>query len=312
MRFPFDILASAEFDAVGFGSNAVDYLIRVPEYPGYNSKVELTSYSRSAGGEVASTLAGLSRLGLKTLYCGRFGDDAEGIMGRQSLIDEGVDTTYAETVEGARTQIAFILIDDVSGERTVIWHRDNRLAYGTGDPPLEIARLGRALHMTPHDPQACIKLASAARSNGVIVSIDVDRPFDGIAELLPLVDVCISSADLPQRLFGIDEPGTAVKELNKRYGCPVTGVTLGEAGSIILCNDSLIVANGFPVPGGCTDTTGAGDAYRTGFLNGMLNGRSVEESSRLANAVAALKCRAYGARAGLPVTAELASVMKNT
>src|SRR5687767_11822129 len=122
VNFPFNVLANNDFDVVGFGVNAVDYLIRVPEYPGFNSKVQLTSYSQAAGGEVASTLVGLRRLGMKTAYAGRFGSDAEGVFGLKSLVDEGVDITYAETVEGARTQIAFILIDDQSGERTVIWH----------------------------------------------------------------------------------------------------------------------------------------------------------------------------------------------
>jgi hypothetical protein len=78
MKFPFTLAENREFDAVGFGTNAVDFLIVTPEYPKFNSKIELDDYTQLAGGEIASTMAGLRRLGLKTAYVGRFGKDAAG------------------------------------------------------------------------------------------------------------------------------------------------------------------------------------------------------------------------------------------
>ena len=53
------------------------------------------------------------------------------------------------------------------------------------------------------------------------------------------------------------------------------------------------------------DTTGAGDAFRAGFIYGLCKGLSIEETMRAANAVAALQCREVGARDGLPTEAEL-------
>src|SRR5580765_6573261 len=108
MKFPFRLLTTNDFDAAGFGTNAVDHLLRVAEYPAFNTKVELTDHQFAAGGEIASTMAGLQRLGLKTAYAGRFGGDQAGEFGLRSLIDEGVDVTYADKVPGARTQTAFI------------------------------------------------------------------------------------------------------------------------------------------------------------------------------------------------------------
>src|SRR5215213_8466111 len=102
MQFPFKLTENKEFDVVGFGTNAVDYLIIVPEYPAFNSKTELEDYVQAAGGEIATTAVGLRRLGLKTAYIGRFGDDAEGNFGLRSLRDEGVNVQYAEQIEGAR------------------------------------------------------------------------------------------------------------------------------------------------------------------------------------------------------------------
>jgi sugar/nucleoside kinase (ribokinase family) len=305
MQFPFKPIENREFDVVGFGTNAVDYLIQVPHYPEFNSKVELTGYVQAAGGEVATTMAGLQRLGLKTSYIGRFGSDAAGDLGWKTLADEGVDLTWAERVEGARTQIAFIVIDVRNGERTVIWQRDQKLAFSEEEAPVESAECAQVLHFTPHDARACLRMAKRAREAGTIVSIDIDNIFDGVDELLHYVDILITSAEFPGRLLGIYDSREALKEFTARYGCAVAGITLGEAGSLLLCEGSFIETQGFAVPGGCKDTTGAGDSFRVGLLYGLLKGESIEESARMANAVAALKCRAIGARTSLPTVDEL-------
>lgn len=310
MQFPFAAPVKGKFDVVGFGTNAVDHLVRVPVYPVFNSKVELTEYAEAPGGEVASTMVGLTRLGFSTAYIGKFGGDHAGRLGSRSLIDEGVDVAAAETVADARTQIAFIIIDGPTGERTVIWHRDKLLGYSADTVPVDAALNGRVLHLTPHDTDACIRLAAAAKKKGVIVSIDIDNVFDGVGELLPLVDICAASSDLPAKLFEIREPAAGLEKIASEFGCQVVGMTLGDQGSLFLCEGEFIETRGFPVPGGCVDTTGAGDAFRAGFLAGFLAGEDISESARIANAVASLKCRALGARTSLPDQKEVAELLK--
>lgn len=311
MQFPFNIPQKTDFDAAGFGTNAVDFLIRVPEYPAFNSKIELVDYVRAPGGEVATAMAGIQRLGLKTAYIGRFGSDDAGDLGLQALIAEGVDVSYSETIPDAVTQIAFIVIDVRSGERTVIWQRDAKLAYKESEVPVDAVTRCRVLHITPHDTKVCIKLAQAAKANGVIVSLDIDKLFDDIQELLPLVDIMIGSAGFAEKLLGVSDQRVAIREIGSRFGCGVVGVTLGEKGSLLLCGEKFIATPGFAVPGGCKDTTGAGDAFRVGLLYGMLTGEPVEASAKMANAVAALKCRAVGARTALPNTEELTGMIRN-
>jgi sugar/nucleoside kinase (ribokinase family) len=310
MKFPFRLAADKEFDAVGFGTNAVDFLIVAPEYPQFNSKIELVDYVQLAGGEIASTMAGLRRLGLKTAYIGRFGDDEAGNFGLQTLIAEGVETTHAEQIEGARTQVGFILIDERNGERTVLWKRDEKLSYAPEEAPIEIVKNAKVFHATPHDALACARLARAAREAGAIVSIDIDNLFEGIEELLPLIDIFISSEEFPEKLIGARDRRESLREIKSRYGYKIAGMTLGEKGSLLLCEDEFIETGGFAVPNGCKDTTGAGDAFRVGLLYGLLTGESVETAAQMANAVAALKCRELGARTALPNAEELNSLLK--
>lgn len=310
MMLPFKLPDDREFDVAGFGTNAVDFLIRVPEYPAFNSKIELVDYAQAAGGEIASTMVGLQRLGLKTCYIGRFGDDDAGAFGLESLRRENVDLTHAEQIPNATTQIAFIVIDERSGERTVIWKRDAKLSYPAADVPLGIAGQCRVLHFTPHDADACIALVERARSTGTIVSIDLDNVFPKLDELLPLVDVLVTSAELPGKMFGLSDKREALKAMRAKFGSAVIGITLGEAGSLLLCGDAFVETPSFPVPGGCKDTTGAGDSFRAGLLYGLISGASIEESARMANAVAALKCRAVGARTSLPNKSELQALLE--
>lgn len=312
MQFPFKVSENKEFDAVGFGTNAVDYLIVVPEYPQFNSKIELSNYHQLAGGEIASTMAGLRRLGMKTAYVGRFGDDAAGDFGLKTLRDEGVDVTHAEQIKGAMTQVGFILIDERNGERTVIWKRDSTLGYKPDEVPLELAQKTKVFHATPHDALACAALAREAKAHGAIISIDIDNLFDGVTEMIPLVDIFISSREFPEKLLGIKDEREALREIRRRFGCSVVGMTLGETGSLVLCEDTFIETNGYAVPGGCKDTTGAGDAFRVGLIYGLLKNESVEISLKMANAVAALKCREIGARTALPNVTELEKLIEKT
>ena len=305
MWFPFKVPAGKPFDAVGFGLNAVDHLIVVPEYPAFDTKMRLLEHKQSAGGQTATAMVALRRLGLKTAYAGRFGSDQEGIFGLQTLKDDDVNVDFAEVVEGARNQIAFITVDARSGERTIVWDRDDRLAYRADEAPVEFGPMGRVLHLDAHDPPACVRLAQAAREAGTIVSADIDNVYDGLPELLPLIDIMIGSKEFPQRVTGVTNERAALVELKKRYGCALAGMTVGAAGAVVYHEGIFIESPGFEAPNGCRDTTGAGDAFHAGFLFGLLNGEDIETSLRLGNAVAAMKCSALGARTALPTRSEL-------
>ena len=300
MQFPFLLPEKKQFDAVGFGLNAVDHLIVVPEYPAFDTKIRLLEHKQTTGGQTATTLVALQRLGLKTAYGGRFGSDAEGQFGFEALKSEGVNCEFAEVVAGARNQLAFIIVDARSGERTIIWDRDERLSYRAEEAPVTLASRGRILHLDAHDPPAGVRMARAARAEGTIVTADVDNIYEGLPDLLPLVDVLISSREFPRRLTGIAEERASLVEMKSRYGCGIVGLTKGRDGVIIYCEGQFIESPAFAVPGGCRDTTGSGDAFHGGFLFGLLSGEDVETSLQFANAVAALKCRDLGARTALP------------
>jgi sulfofructose kinase len=305
MRFPLSATANKPFDAVGFGLNAVDHLIVVPEYPAFDTKTRFLEHMRSAGGQTATAMVALQRLGMKTAYAGRFGSDPEGVFGLETLKQDDVNTEFAEIVEGASTQLAFIVIDSRNGERTIIWDRDQRLSYKPDEAPVEFGSLGRVLHLDAHDPPAGARLARAARDTQTIVSADIDNIYEGLPELLPVIDLLITSKEFPHRLTGISDERASLIELKARYGCSLVGMTKGDEGALLYCEGQFIESGAYSVPGGCRDTTGAGDAFHAGFLYGLLTGEDIESSLKYGNAVAAMKCSALGGRTALPTRSQL-------
>lgn len=312
MRFPLSASTNKPFDVVGFGLNAVDHLIVVPEYPAFDTKTRFLEHKRSAGGQTATAMVALQRLGMKTAYAGRFGSDPEGVFGLETLKQDDVNTEFAEIVEGASTQLAFIVIDSRSGERTIIWDRDERLGYKPQEAPVEFGSLGRVLHLDAHDPPACARLARAARDTETVVSADIDNIYEGLPELLPVIDLLITSKEFPHRLTGISDERTSLIELKARYGCGLVGMTKGDGGALLYCEGKFIESGSYPVPGGCRDTTGAGDAFHAGFLYGLLTGEDIESSLKYANAVAAMKCSALGGRTALPTRVQLEEFLSDT
>lgn len=312
MRFPINSPTNKPYDAVGFGLNAVDHLIVVPEYPAFDTKMRLLDHMQSTGGQTASAMVALQRLGCKTAYAGRFGSDPEGQFGLASLKAEGVNIERAEVVEGATTQIAFIIIDGRNGERTIIWDRHEGLAYKPDEAPKDFGSLGRVLHIDAHDPPACVRVANDARVSGTVVSADIDNIYGGLPELLPLINLLITSKEFPHRLTGISDERASLIEVKARYGCALVGMTKGVEGALVLCGDQFIESRAFKAPGGCRDTTGAGDAFHAGFLYGFLSGEDIETSLKYGNAVAAMKCSALGCRTSLPTRSELQSFLLQT
>lgn len=286
------------FDAVAFGLNAVDHLILVPHFPEFNTKIPYLAHKIAPGGQCATAMVTLARLGLNTRYIGKVGNDDTGKFQIDSLTSEGVDTSGIIVVDGAESQTAFILIDQASGERTVIWNRDEKLKIGEDEVDRDMVTSGRILHLDGHEVRASIAAARYAREAGIPTVLDIDNIYPEAEQLLPLIDYLISSSTFPERMTGESDLRTALRILAETNGSRLTAATLGENGVLAYIDGEYIHSPGFKIE--CRDTTGAGDAFHGGFIYGLLNGYSIEETLRFSNAVAALKCLDLGARTALP------------
>ncbi len=304
MHFSFQLASDRPIDVVGFGLNAVDHLVTIPRFPHFNTKVRLSDHQQMPGGQVSSAMVGAQRLGLRAAYIGKVGYDNEGRMLIESLQKEGVDCTGVMIAMGCKTQGAVIIIEQFSGERTILWYHDDGTRISPDELKREMIMRARVLHLDGFDTQAAKQAAIWAREAGMPVTIDLDTVYPGIDELLPHVDCLITSQGLANELAGTMDERQALRNLHDRYGCYLVSMTQGSRGALAYVEDTFIASSAFRPPV-IKDTTGAGDAFRAGFIYGLCKGFTIEETMRAANAVAALQCRELGARDALPTEEEL-------
>ena len=301
MRFNLP-LQDKPFGVVGMGLNSVDFLCVVPEFPPPNSKMQMLQFSKQGGGQVATTMVALSRWGVKTKYVGKIGEDELGRFSLDSIRQEGVDISSVTIEPHATNQFAMIIVDGSTGERTILWNRDERLMYRDGELRKEEVCSGKILHLDGHDIHAALQCARWAREEGIRTIVDLDKVESLTSELIKQIDFIITSSRFPMMYTGISDQKKALLELQK-YTSGFLCSTLGDDGAMALVNGKFLLIEGHKMK--AVDTTGAGDVFHSGFIYGLLQNWKAEQILRFANAAAALKCKELGGRRGIPTLEEV-------
>lgn len=287
------------WDVLGVGCNSVDYVYRLPASPKADSptaKLRISSHQTMCGGQMATAMAACASFGLKAAYFGSAGNDHNARLIISELAGRGVDVTHVLTRDCAN-RFAVITVDETSGERIVLWDRDNRLDITRAEMDPALIGAARVMHVDDEDQEAAIAAALIARAAGIPVTSDIDRITNRTPDLIAAVSIPIFANHVLPAITGESDMPRALRALRKTHPGMLC-VTLGPEGAMLLVEDELIVEKGFQVH--AVDTTGAGDVFRAAFIYGMLNGYPPRRMLRFANAAAALSCTRAGAMAGVP------------
>jgi sulfofructose kinase len=297
------------FDLVGVGLNATDTLIKVGHFPAYGGKVPIEAEILSPGGQVASAMVAVAKLGKRVKYIGTVGDDERGRIQLESLRDTGIDLDDVEVRKGCPNQMAYIVIDESTGERTVFWSRADCLTLHPETVTAEKIGCAKMLHIDGHDTPAVEKAASVARELGIPVSVDVDTIYPGFDRVLPFVDYLVASSEFPGRWTNESDPFKALSRIQEEYKMRMAAMTLGAHGALALIDGKFVYSPGFVVD--CVDTTGAGDVFHGAFCYSVLEGMAIEATLEFSNAMAALNCTKLGARGGIATFEQARDVMQH-
>ena len=295
-------------DLVGVGLNATDTLIHVSSFPLSGSKVEYEAETIMPGGQVATTVIACQSWGFRTRYVGKLGDDDASRLHAQEFLRAGTEA-HLFNVPSTPSARSLILVDR-TGERTVLCRRDERLILRPEELNREWIVNARALHVDGHDTAAATLAARWAREAGVLVIADLDDAYPGVEELLRNIDYLIVSRDLPGRLTGKPNLKSALREMQRLYGCRLTAATLGADGVLAFDGEHFVHAPAFRVP--VVDTTGAGDIFHAGFIYALLQGWPLTRSLDFSCAAAAINCMAEGARGGIGPVDQIECFMLST
>ncbi len=300
---------SPAFDVVGLGANSVDFVNLLPAYPqqhGAFAKMRIRRQVVCCGGQMATALSTCLSFGLRARYVGVTGTDENGRRIRSELASRGIDLTDA-VIRDVPNQFAVIIVDESSGERIVLWDRDEGLRLKSRELPMDTLASTRLIHVDDVDQPAAIEAARVGRARGIPVTSDLDHLTERTEELVAAVTIPIFAEHLALQLAGESDHERALRKIRRTHdGLLVT--TIGAQGAVALEGDRFVVVPGFAVD--AVDTTGSGDVFRGGFIYGLLSGWPIERTVRFANAAAAVSCTRLGALNGVPTLDDVQGLLE--
>ncbi len=297
----------SQIDVLGMACCCWDLLAIVDRMPELDEKVGMTEWTQQGGGQAATAMVAIARLGGRAAIIGRVGDDPNGENIKQAFVSDGVDISGLQQLPGRTSQFAICIIHAPTGQRSILWKG------GTVGPPTpdevnsEQVRSAQVLLVDAHAPEAGLRAAECAREAGLPVVLDLEKPNPTNEQLVRLCTHPVLPLDYVRALTGHDDPVAACRQV-QRLGPRTVVVTLGNRGCVAVEDDRVTRMPAYDVP--VVDTTGAGDVFHGAFAYGLVLGLNLEDNLRFASAVAALKCRALGGRAGLPNMAEVEALLR--
>jgi sugar/nucleoside kinase (ribokinase family) len=287
-------------DVVCLGESSLDLVAVVDRFPEPDQKCDAATFELLTGGQAATAAVACARQGWRASYVGCLGDDVWGDRIATSLASERVAVSVVRRA-GARSRSAMVLVERLTGRRTIIEHRDARQRLLPGD--VDAAAIGRArvVLVDATDIDASIAAARHARAAGIPTVVDVDRVGPEIDTLLDEIDILIVSSSFAAAFGDAGSPRAGLAKIAAQFRPAVAIATLGAEGSMALCR-GIEVRTTAPVVA-AVDTTGAGDAFRGGFIAAWLRFGGDADLALLlqyANATAAQNCTGLGAQTALP------------
>jgi sugar/nucleoside kinase (ribokinase family) len=261
------------------------------------------------GGSAAITACGAARLGLRTAFVGRIGDDPAGRFCLDALRERGVDVTGCVVDPDQATALTVVL---ANGEDRAILTAPGCLPqFGVDDVDPALAASARHVHVSSYflQPRLACGLPAwfaALRSGGATTSLDTnDDPSghwnDGVMAAIAQADVFLPNEAEALALGGGADVVEAARSLAATAG-GVVAVKRGALGALAWTADGPVTVPGLRVAP--VDTVGAGDSFNAGFLAGRLEGADIDSSLRLAVVCGALSTRAAGGTAAQPTITE--------
>ncbi len=279
------------------GISVMDYIWSVPELPAGGIKVRAEGFIEMGGGMAATAAMAAARLGARTAFWGRAGDDPAGRATREEFERYGVGTAHYRLFPGRRTSTSGIFVD-AAGERTIVNFRGAGLPEAADWLPLDEVAAADAVLADPRWVEGTLALFQAARARGVPTVLDgeVGDP-QAFERVLPYTDYAVFS-DAGLASFVPGSSREAALQAAAARGARVVAATLGAEGSLWLVDGTFRRFPAFAVE--VVDTTGAGDVFHGAFAFAIGAGAELDQAVTFSAAVSALKCAQAGGRPGIP------------
>ena len=299
------------FDVVGIGAYCLDTLAVTDGYPAEDEKTEVEDITVQGGGNVATALVAVARLGGHACYHGIVADDENTGVILDGLKREGIDAHYIKVVKG-RNPFAFIIINKRNSSRTIMFTKKDVPGVSKEEVDLSVVENSKVVLLDFYFEEASVRASEIAKSKRIPVVIDAERVTPLCSDIMQNASHIIASKSFSYAFTEESvntDINTILEKFSKKIKSPFICITLGDQGSVCIERNSgkKYFQPAFHVS--VADTTGAGDVFHGAFCFFLSKGYEISEILRYSSACSALACRAIGGRKSIPFMNELISFL---
>jgi ribokinase len=269
------------------------------------AKIILDETLVASGGGGTNTACSFALQGLKVAYCGKVGNDKHGQAALEDLKKNKVDTKFCLTDKNRATALSAI-ISVPDGERTVLIQRGACHFLEEKDIPWNKIKKAKWFYIAPmigESAEIFGKLVEFAKSNGIKVAVNpgdtqLKMASEKLLPILKQVDVLflnMEEARILTKILAGDE--IVVLQAVKKMTDGLVVITKGKEGSMVVDGENLYEVG--VAESSVVEKTGAGDAFCSGFLAGLLQKNNIEYAIQLGTANATSCIQKVGAKNGL-------------
>jgi ribokinase len=264
------------------------------------AKLDLEQVIFSTGGNATNAATTFARQGHDSEYMGILGKDIAGTAVMRVLDTEGIGTRYVSEDEKYVTGYSTILVSP-GGERTVLVYHGTPLKSDGSDLDLKGISQADWLYVSSVGSMELLeKIVTIAAKNGVKVAINPSaRELKQAAKLRPIledVQVLITNKEEMQQIV----EGKTMPELIRHAAQLVPNVVISDGPKGVIATDGKkIVTGGIYEDVKVVDRLGAGDAFGSGFVTKIAEGKTLEEAVIFASANSTSVVGQHGAKTGI-------------
>ena len=265
------------------------------------SKIDIDKISYEIGGGGTNSAVTFSRFGHDSIFLGNLANDPAGEAIIALLDKEGIDTSYIKTAKGT-TGCSVILLDAKSGERTILTHRGVSAKFKNQNPEIldEINPDWLYISSLRGDMDTLLSFIESAKRNNCKIMLNPGKlelsHLEQILGILSDIDILLLNKSEASQIV----PGKILSEFASHLSNYTETVILtdGPMGGIAT-NHAETYRFGIYEDVKVKDTTGAGDAFGSGFLAALASGKSFKSSLRFASANSTSVIKYIGAKKGI-------------
>ncbi|MEW6624001.1 MAG: carbohydrate kinase family protein [Bacillota bacterium] len=284
------------------GGAALDIVIKVNEFPQNDQIVfPLAGPYWMPGGSAANVAVGTARLGLKSCFLGKIGDDEQGKQILDAFIKEGVNIKGLITVKNGLTAQSIVVVNN-AGDRIIYSLGGTAIIEKSSELVVELLQQVQLLYIAEAFEDVALRAISMAKGQAMVFyapgGIFSQHGMEKLGAVISQTDYLLVSQNELQDLTEQIEMEASVRALFE-LGVKNIIVTAGKKGSLLFSRDGSRVEvpafESIPV-----DTTGAGDAFAAGFIYSLLMKYQPRHALSIGNACAAMAIKDMGARSSMP------------